>query len=139
MTAVQRYRNKITGPILDRIDIKVNVPNADSSVFVKNTTTSTREHDSAKTQIANAIHAQRTRQSTYNSRLSSLQALSLPISTGAKLFLDEESKKRALSARSYFKAIKLAQTICDLDGLPIVDEPQISEALSLTAIPDSLT
>ena len=138
--AIQRYRNKLSGPILDRIDVKFKITNADASVLFKNTTTSTREHDTAKTQIANAISAQHKRygdESTFNGRLNSIQAIALPMTTDAKMMLDEAAKKASLSARSYFKVIKLAQTICDIDDISQIDSPQIIEALSYVSPSDS--
>ena len=139
ISSIERYRNKLSGPILDRIDIKYAVGSSTQSVYVKTTTISNRELASAKKHIANAYSAQQTRyrdcKHKYNSRLSSQEALSyIKLSKDAKLFLDNYSNSHNLSARSYFKAIKVAQTICDLDNIPHVDMPQIREAISLVDV-----
>ena len=65
-----------------------------------------------------------------NSRLSSAQVRrSIPLSSEVKQFLDTASTKLALSPRGYFKVIKVAQTIADLDEAPHITIAHISEAL----------
>ena len=105
-----------------------------TSVLLKNTTFSTQQDASAKIQIQRAIRQQHTRfhdNTIFNSALSSSQIVQrLQLTPSAKTLLDTAANKLQLSARAYFKLIKVAQTIADLDQLPKIDEPQIAEALS---------
>lgn len=131
--SIQMYRKKLSGPILDRIDMSLMLDPVDTSVLLKTTTTSTMQDDNAKTQIKRAIRAQTKRfkkNTFFNSSLSSSAiAEQLKLTEAAKYLLDHASNKLQLSARAYFKTIKVAQTIADLDGFPIIDEPQVAEAI----------
>ena len=132
--SIQNYRKKLSGPILDRIDMTVMLDPLNTSVLLKNTTFSTQQDASAKIQIQRAIRQQHTRfhdNTIFNSALSSSQIVQrLQLTPSAKTLLDTAANKLQLSARAYFKLIKVAQTIADLDQLPKIDEPQIAEALS---------
>ena len=112
--------------------MSVEVSGTPQSVYVKNTTTGTPEHDNAKTQIANAIQLQRARYGSKlsNSRLASHQVVAhIPLNYDCQAFLTNASKQLGLSARAYFKVIKLARTIADLDQCPNVAVEHLAEAL----------
>ena len=67
----------------------------------------------------------------YNSSLSSFEvAKRLKLEFTAEKLLAEASRKLNLSARSYFKTIKVAQTIADLDGSSIIKQNHLAEALT---------
>ena len=128
-----KYQKKLSGPILDRIDMTVQLQAIDASVLLKTTTNSTRQDASAKTAIARAYHAQTQRYHSpaiTNAALNSVSVCEqLKLSPSARQLLNEASAKLQLSARAYFQTIKIAQTIADLDAVPIIDAPQIAEAL----------
>ncbi len=138
---IERYHKKISGPILDRIDLVINVdkvPIEDlaPTAHVKNTITDEKhpEHDHVKNTIAEATKRQYHRYGrldTYNSSLTT-QNLSryVHISPSARKLLTTAANQLNLTARSYFKVVKVAQTIADLDSLTEVGPEQISEALS---------
>lgn len=131
--SINIYRKKLSGPIMDRIDMTLMLEPLDSSVLLKNTTHSTRQHSCAKKQILAATKRQTSRygQNTiFNSTLRSADvAKFLKLTPSAEQLLNSAAHKLQLSARAYFKTIKVAQTIADLDGLPAIDEPQIAEAI----------
>ena len=131
--SIKMYRKKLSGPILDRIDMTLMLDSIDTSVLLKTTTFSTQQDASAKRQILAATKRQyaRFRKNTiFNSALSSVEiAERLKLTDSARLLLNDASKKLQLSARAYFKTIKVAQTIADLDGCPVIDEAQIAEAI----------
>ena len=67
----------------------------------------------------------------YNSALSSFEVSRLfKMEPVAEKLLAEASEKLALSARSYFKTIKVAQTIADLEAAPIIKPKHLAEALT---------
>lgn len=132
---ISNYQKKLSGPLMDRIDMSIEMTAQDNSVLLKNTTISTRQHDSAKLQIEHALNTQFNRyqnKSKFNAHLSSYEITqNIKLSAAAKHILDAASNQLQLSARSYFRVIRVAQTITDLD-FPIgtaIDTPQITEAL----------
>ena len=134
-TQLQNYQKKLSGPLFDRIDINVEMKQHSNSVLLKNTTLSTHEHASAKHQIEHALNTQFKRyhqKSKYNAYLTSPEVKQyLSLTSAAEQTLNLASERLGLSSRAYFRIIKVAQTIVDLDsplGTPI-DAKHIAEAL----------
>ena len=133
------YIRRLSGPLLDRIDMTVRMPHVDSSVLVKNTTISTREDASAKRQIEAATKRQRARQGKQNGLLSSYETTRYcPLSKEAEHILSEATRIKGLSARSYFKLIKVARTIADLAKSDQIEADHILEALQFRDIGPNL-
>jgi len=131
LSQVLNYRRKLSGPLLDRIDMVIEVEKVDNSVLVKNTTFSTRQHASAKKQIAATLNTQFKRQQKYNANLSSYETIQqCQLTPDAQDFLAESSRHFNLSARAYFKTLKVARTIADLDHSERVLKAHIAEALN---------
>ena len=135
------YTKKLSGPLFDRIDMNISVNKVDNSDLLKPLENSTKEHTVVKNKIKEAIDRQRARYHKtdfYNSSLSSHQVSTLlKLSKSAEQFLYNASKKLDLSARSYFKVIKVAQTIADLDGTPEITEKEIAESLNFRKRPNN--
>lgn len=136
---IENYRKKLSGPLFDRIDMNIEVAKVDNSDLLSKTKTKspsdpTAEHNVVKNKITEAIGRQRARYGQtdrYNSNLTSHEVSSLlKLTPAAETFLKNASEKLNLSARSYFKVLKVAQTIADLDGAELIDVPQLSEALT---------
>ena len=131
---IENYQKKLSGPLLDRIDMHIRVEKVENSDLLKQSSTSTTEHDRAKALILKAFAAQRTRfcsDNFYNSSLSSHDvSVLLKMTKPAKDLLSSASDRLNLSARSYFKIIKVARTIADLDAAPEITDRHIAEALS---------
>jgi magnesium chelatase family protein len=130
---IDTYKKRLSGPLLDRIDIIVPVSSVDNQDLLKKSV-NTDEHTVVKNKIRDAVIRQQQRyerSDKYNSSLSSNEVRdTLRITPSATNLLTNASKKLNVSARSYFKIIKVAQTISDLEGAPIIDTPHITEALS---------
>lgn len=135
-TQRENYLKKLSGPLFDRIDMNISVSKVENSDLLKSASTSTLEHDSAKKIIALAEKRQQQRYKTknsYNSSLSSHQVSTLlHLTNAAKALLETASEKLNLSARAYFKTIKVAQTISDLDETSdgTITDKHIAEAIS---------
>lgn len=143
---IQSYRNRLSGPILDRIDLIIHVSRVTNSDLVSNlpqknvvnnTTTDTTplpEHQTAQKIINNAIKHQFSRYHQpgfFNSSLTSKDINNfIQLENDAKNLLEAALTKLNLSARSYYKTLKVAQTIADLDNSPKVRTEHISEALA---------
>ena len=99
--------------------------------LVKNTTINL-EHQIAKNNILQASRRQHKRyksDTVFNSDLNSRQLSQLPTESAALSFLKDAAEKLNLSARTYFKTIKVAQTIADLDQQDFIKQEHIAEAL----------
>ena len=131
---IQNYRKKLSGPLFDRIDMNIEVERVDNRDLRNNPPEITREHIVVKNTITGAIARQKARYKrpgVYNSSLSSYQVSQiLKLKPEAEKLLADASEKLSLSARSYFKTIKVAQTIADLDNADLIKAEHIAEALT---------
>lgn len=131
----ENYKKKISGPLFDRIDMNIFVEKVKNDDLLKHSKNTHSEHDLAKSIIERAANRQRERYKKsdfYNSSLSSHQVSTLlHLSKSAEMLLKTASDKLNLSARSYFKVIKVARTIADLedDLSEEITDAHISEAL----------
>ena len=133
-TQILAYNKKLSGPLFDRIDMNITVARVDNSDLLSAPILTSSEHNVVKNKITEAVLRQRKRYNNstiFNSSLSSHQVSSLiKLTSAAEAFLKNASDKLNLSARSYFKTLKIAQTIADFDGFEVIDVPQLAEALN---------
>lgn len=131
-----KYQQKISGPILDRIDIAIEVPRLEHRQLSEKHTKNTAAIWKTEERIRSAREHQLKRFSgtKYPHRLNAemsvrdLETL-VPLSEKVQEHLNAAAKKLDLSARAYHRTIKLARTIADLDDSRFVDERHILEAL----------
>lgn len=125
---LQSYQRKLSGPLMDRIDLQCFVQRETQDVHSVPPNI-TAEHDSALKLIQTALENQTRRHKT-NASLSSREITELcQLTPPAKKLLNQYSDQYSLSARSYFKTIKVAQTIADLESAPKISLNHIAEAL----------
>ncbi len=131
---IQNYQKKLSGPLFDRIDMVVDVERVSNEELRVPNATENRKHNVGKNNITGAIIRQKARYGRggmYNSSLSSFQVSQLiKLDQAAESLLANASEKLNLSARAYFKTIKVAQTIADLAGAEIVQSQHLAEALT---------
>ena len=128
---IQNYRNKISGPLLDRIDIHVEVPNINFKDFDNFEEESSEQ---IKTRVNNARNIQKERYLKYeihtNSELSpKLIEKFCHLSVNSRSILEKYFNQNHLSARSYIKILKIARTIADLENKETIQDSHILEAL----------
>lgn len=131
--ARKRYQEKISGPLLDRIDIQVSVPSVEASQFASGATISETSADIRK-RVCEARALQRNRFKNLpfktNAEMSSEAAKSFcRLSAATERFAISAADKMGLSARGYFRLLKVGRTIADLRGAPAVEILDLSEAL----------
>ena len=128
---VKNYLGKISGPILDRIDICVTTP----TVLVEDLRKKSGEgSDVIRAQIENARRIQKERFSSetfrFNSEIPSSKIdIYCKMTDGARSIMDKAYKKYGLSVRTYHKLIRVARTIADLEGAINIEETHIAESL----------
>jgi magnesium chelatase family protein len=124
------YQARLSGPLLDRIDIQLDVPPVTAAdLALPPPIEGTAE---AAARVGRAREAQAARGKGLNSALDldALEALAAPDAPGAAL-LQKAAEQLSLSARAYHRTLKVARSIADLDGADGVKRIHIAEALSL--------
>ncbi len=136
-TAMRRYMNRVSGPLLDRLDIHVEVP----AVDYENLTARKKAESSqaVRERVLQAVERQRRRFAgsgvRANARIpSSLLADFCRLTPAADKLLKMAFERIGLSARGYDRILKVARTIADLDGADTIDAAQISEAVQYRSL-----
>jgi len=132
--AIVRYQKKISGPIMDRIDLHVNVPEVKLTSLTSHDPTKIENSKTIRSRVNQARNAQLTRfrktNLITNSEMSTKQIKKfVPLSNQAKSFLTQATAKIGLTARSYFKMIKIARTIADLESNDNIQVGHLAEAI----------
>jgi len=127
------YKGKISGPILDRIDLWLEVPHVDYDTLT-NSPTQRGETDRARTQIKTARQRMTQRGQSRGTRANAEMSArdieeTITLSDEVKEILRLSSQKLNLSPRSYHRVIKVAQTIADLDNKDTIEPAHVYEAL----------
>ncbi len=135
---IERYRSKLSWPILDRIDIFINVPRIKVEDFDKNNTTQITSNQ-LKIQVEEARKIQLKRfketKKTYNSEMTNKDIeIFCNLEKEEEKFLINAMQRLDLSTRVYFRTLKLARTIADLEGSNLIKLNHLAEALSYRRI-----
>jgi magnesium chelatase family protein len=124
------YEKRVSGPLLDRIDMSIKVSRVPQSELAKNTGPSGKTSAEYRAEITRAREKAVARAGKPNASLSSKEAVKFADMTDAATkLLESAAENLELSARSYFKIIRVARTIADLTDAERVSEREISEAL----------
>ena len=134
---IQRYMRKISGPLLDRIDIKIDV---DRVAFVD--LNSDKEEESSAEVKKRVDRARKVQLERYkndknysNAKMNSKQIkLYCKIDDDTRDFMEQAFEKFHMSARAYNRILKVARTIADLDGKENIEFEHVAEALAYRTI-----
>ena len=136
---IETYKHKISGPILDRIDLWLQVPHVDFETLTERRTpapTGSRgETDHAREKIARARERQYARFAgtgiSTNGEMSARDIEEkIEMSSAVRALLKQSAEKLKLSPRSYHRLIKVSRTIADLEDSDELSEIHILEALN---------
>lgn len=125
---IQRYRGKISGPLLDRIDLRITVPRLPPGILQQ----SCRAETSAtvRERVCAARARQYQRSPNINARLSADEVATLcALDTPSKQFMLRAEQKLGISARAHHRLVKIARTIADLDKAENIALSHLREAL----------
>ncbi len=138
---IHKYHAKISGPILDRIDLHVEVPTLGHEVLlgeeVPEGSDSIRERILAARQRQGKRFEGRPFKTNHTLRPKELKHFCRLDSSGKKL-LGMAIRELGLSARAYFKILKIARTIADLAGEAEILEPHVAEAIQYRSLDRNL-
>ncbi len=130
--AIMKYRKRLSGPILDRIDLHIDVPPVTEEQLLQEGSAESSETIRERVNKARTLQTKRFAGSTIQSN-SEMRPVDIKkyceLSQDAQLLLKQAIMKLSLSARTYFKIIKISQTIADLEGKRQISAIHISEAL----------
>ena len=134
-TEIAKYCAKVSGPLMDRIDLNVWVPPLPPTALAKiPRTQAVDETPEMRRRVlgARARQRERFRSSSYlNSTMSSDQLKSLAqTSPQSQKLIEQAAYTAALSARGFTRALKVARTIADLEESETIEPPHMQEALS---------
>ena len=132
-TQILNYQRKLSGPLLDRIDIVIPVQRIKNKSLLDNHDKNYNIHEELSYKIESSSKIQQKRYNRSNFYNSMIQLATvqdgLNLTDEAKKLLDMAAGKLDLSARSYLKAIRVSQTIADMELSDKILPQHISEAL----------
>ena len=135
---IQRYMNRISGPLLDRIDIHIEVPTVAFQELANKEEGEPSKEIQSRVQKAREVQLSRFKKSRNLFANTQMESQDLKSYCG----LDSESSellrtamdKLGLSARAYDRILKVSRTIADLDGKNKIDSSHISEAIQYRSL-----
>lgn len=135
---IQRYVGRLSGPLLDRIDIHIDVPAVHFKALTRDGPASESSAD-IRARVLKARERQHQRfkgeNIFYNSVMSSAQIRRFCcIGTQSEEMLEKAMTRQGLSARAYDRILKVARTIADLEGSDEINAPHVSEAVSYRSL-----
>lgn len=135
---IKRYHARISGPLLERIDLQLEVPLIPHEVLMQ-TTISSETSEKIQQRVIKTREIQQLRQQKTNSELTvkELEQVCILQKTEQQ-FLEAILQKLNLSMRSYHRILKIARTIADMANSEQIEKPHLLEAISLRRLGEIL-
>jgi len=133
-TKIESYRAKLSGPMLDRIDMHVHLPRIATSELHKQTD-QLETTQQVKARVAKVRDIQQARQQKLNSRLESDKLTAVTeLDNNTLQFLETACERLHLSARAYHRILRLARTIADMAQCEMIQKEHIAEAIAYRSL-----
>jgi len=130
---IESYRGRVSGPLLDRIDLHVEVGQVESAEL--DGISPAEASGTVAERVLAARSRQIERQGKANARLDSAEiVVHCAADASATDMLRRAMKQLALSARAYHRVLRVARTIADLSGRPVVGAVHVAEAITLRSL-----
>lgn len=130
-SAVERYASKVSGPLLDRIDLHLTVPRLKPEELIGKPTGTPSVEMRARVTAARALQNKRFGRATTNAKMTPRELRDcVAIDDECREFMKHLSARLELSARVFDRMLKVARTIADLAGDEMVRRTHLSEAAS---------
>ena len=129
---VSRYQKRISGPLMDRIDIFIEAPPVEYEKLVDTGEGETSEQVQLRVEAARTLQLERFHDTPYlsNSDIGPADIWRFcPTEEKAKALLQKAMNQLNLSARAFHKMLKLSRTVADLAGVEVITVEHVAEAL----------
>lgn len=141
-TMIQRYRQRISGPLLDRIDLHVDVPLVDYKALSSTAPEESSEAIRLRVELARSIQAERFKGQkgvhTNSSMTPRLIKKHCELNAECSGLLEHAMGEMSFSARAHDRILKVARTLADLKGLERVDADSVLEAINYRTLDRNL-
>ena len=128
---LNRYRNKLSAPLLDRIDIQIELPRLEKNELLGKDRSHREPSAEVRRRVWQTRQRQLGRQGCLNGQLNNRQLEAVCIlDEGCERLLMKSIDKLKLTARSYHKLLKLARTIADMAEIDQIQQTHIAEAIT---------
>ncbi len=129
---IKRYHMKISGPLLDRIDMHIEVPRLNAEILSMHSHPKSESSEVIRNRVETAREKQLSRAGKTNSALTNKELeKACELEKNERNFLKNSIKKLKLSARGYHRVLKIARTIADLSACEKIKTEHLAEALNL--------
>ncbi|MEK7539215.1 MAG: YifB family Mg chelatase-like AAA ATPase [Patescibacteria group bacterium] len=134
---LDRYKRKLSGPIMDRIDLWVSVENVNyKKLGEESALNGSEQSEKIKERVRRAREIQKDRFKKFGRSIKTNKEMNvkdlgnmIKLKASVRDLLDDSAERLALSARAYHRVIKIARTIADLENSPEVEANHILEAI----------
>nr|WP_255719109.1 ATP-binding protein [Desulfoluna limicola] len=136
---VERYQGRVSGPLLDRIDLHVEVPAVSFDELSGRKKTTGEPSLAVRARVVAAVSRQSIRFKDlpvrFNGQMGSREVRQFcVISQESQALLETAVKRLGLSARAWMRCLKMARTIADLEGVEAIETPHVAEAIQYREI-----
>ena len=132
---IKRYRARLSGPFLDRIDMHIEVPALPMATLTNGNSTAEESSAIVLKRVNGAVAKQRARSSRLNMRLTNQETQKYcELNSSAQTFFSNAIERLGLTGRSYHRVLRVARTIADLANQETVEIAHLAEALSFRRI-----
>jgi magnesium chelatase family protein len=128
---IARYRRKISGPLLDRIDLHLEIPPVTIEALQAPVRPDVETSAQVRARVSRLHQLQRQRQGCLNSELGAAQIQEfIPLQEDSRQLLKQAVERLGISARSYHRILRVARTLADMAGQTQVGTAHLAEALN---------
>lgn len=127
---IKKYQSRISGPLLDRIDLHLTLLRLSSKELLTHTPVSHITSKEIREKVEKARQRQLELRKKLNSQLAPHEIMKIPLNQASETLLNKIINHLHLSPRAYHRLLKVTQTLADLEGMEIIQSYHLEEALS---------